>query len=740
MSDGVIVDAADRPLILRMRKDLRVCPQWYRGQRHWLLKDPVSLRYYHLLDEEFAILEMLDGEASIADIQQRFGQRFAPRRLRPLPLQSFLGELHRCGLVISEATNQSETLLQRGAEQRRRAWTEAIGNLLALRLPGIDPTPLLQRLQRPTEWLFSRWAFTIWLLVIVTAAMLVAVRFDVLMERLPDFRNFFAAGNLIALALTLAGIKVLHELAHAVACRHFGGECHEIGLMLLIFTPCLYCDVSDAWTLPNKWQRIIVSAAGIYVELFVAAICTFLWWYSDPGLLNSLCLNAMVICSVSTLLFNGNPLLRFDGYYILVDLLEIPNLQARAKSAATQFVARWSLGVDLSGERAISERASAWLTGFALASAVYRWVVIVGTVFVLSALLKPYHLEQFAVAFMFLAVLGATVEPVRRGIRFWLNPAMQRQIQHRKAMRSIAILVLVAAAVWFCPLPYRISAPVMLQPAGASYVYATIPGTLSSATRSNVRVASGDELARLVDPALEKEIIRLTSQRNQQRLQVRQLESRRGQDADAAAQLPAAQQLLAELDVGSSHVQRMAEQLVVRSPVSGTVLAPPRITARPPAPGRLVTWTGTPLDPINRGSYLEAGTLVCLVGDPRRLLAVAFVDQGDVEFVTPGQHVELRIEQLPGEAVAGVIEEVARIDVEAEPRQLSALGGLPSRVDAYGVARPLTTAYQARIALDLPSDHTLLAGAPGTCRIRVPPQSLGQRLVRYVRSTFRFSL
>ena len=558
MSAASTADAAERPLPLRMRPDLRVSPQWYRGRRHWLLKDPLALHYFHLLDEEYAILQMLDGRTSLAEIQQRFEQRFAPRRLRLPPLQSFLSELHRRGLLLSDAPYQSEPLLARRAAGRRRAWAETLGNLLAIRLPGLDPGPFLQRLARPCRRLFSRGALAVWLLLTAAATILVAVHFDVLLQRLPDFRSFFSTSNLLPLALTLAGVKVVHELAHAVACQHFGGECHELGLMLLVFTPCLYCDVSDAWTLPNKWHRIVISAAGVYVELFVAAVSTFLWWFSEPGWLNSLCLNAMFVCSVSTLVFNGNPLLRFDGYYILTDGLEIPNLQTRAKSTWTRLVTRWCLGVDLASERAFTEGDTALLAGYALVSTVYRGVVVVGTFLFLNAVLKPYHLELVAQVFMGLALLGMALGPAWRWSQFWLNPVMQQRIQRRRLVGSLAALTLATAAVWFCPLPHHVSAPVLLQPEAARYVYIAVPGVLREAVSAGTHVEPGTVLARLADPEIDQQVAKLTSERNQQRLQVRQLEARRGQNADAAVQLPSAQQLLAELEAGLAQVQRRA--------------------------------------------------------------------------------------------------------------------------------------------------------------------------------------
>ena len=147
---------------------------------------------------------------------------------------------------------------------------------------------------------------------------LVLVQFGEFQRKLPEFHQFFGPSNWFYLAIAMGFTKVLHEFGHGLSCKHFGGECHELGVMLLVLTPCLYCNVSDSWMLPNKWHRAFIGAAGMYVEICIASIATFLWWFSAPGLLNNICLSTMFVCSVSTVVFNGNPLLRYDGYYILV--------------------------------------------------------------------------------------------------------------------------------------------------------------------------------------------------------------------------------------------------------------------------------------------------------------------------------------------------------------------------------------------------------------------------------------
>ena len=148
--------------------------------------------------------------------------------------------------------------------------------------------------------------------------------------------RFFSLNNIALIWVTTILIKSIHELGHGLTCKHFGGEVHEVGVMLLVFTPYFFVNVSDSWVMPDRNKRILISAAGIYVELVLASLATLLWAVVQPGALQQELWNIMVIASVSTLIFNANPLMRFDGYYIMTDWIEVPNLStqvARASSA-----------------------------------------------------------------------------------------------------------------------------------------------------------------------------------------------------------------------------------------------------------------------------------------------------------------------------------------------------------------------------------------------------------------------
>jgi putative peptide zinc metalloprotease protein len=729
-----IEPAENRVLGLRARRDLESRAQRFGNERYWAVKDPVSLKYYHLRDEEYAILTMLDGRTSLVEVRRQFDLAFAPRRLALDELHGFVATLHRYGLLLSDSAGQGEQLLVRQHEGQRRRLLEALLGILAIRFPGINPTRFLDAIYPKFKWLFSPACVIGGLLLALAAVMLVSVQFDAFVARLPDVHAIVAASNLPLLILALAVVKILHELGHALACRHFGGECHELGLMLLVFTPCLYCNVSDSWMLASKWRRIAVAAAGMYVELILASVCVFLWWFSAPGVFNSLCLNTILICSLGTVVLNGNPLLRYDGYYILSDLLEVPNLRLQASAAARRRFARWFLGLDLGIDRHLAPRRERMLIAYAVAATLYRCFVVVAILWALNLVARPYHLESLVVLVACVVLIGMAA-PAMSGLRRWLgNPARRERLAPaRVALTSALVVAAIVCAAWV-PLPMRASAPMVLEYRDARRVYVTEPGRLVERVSAGQSVTKGQTIARLANPDVERELAQLTSDRDRQQLFLENLAARRLQGVDNGVRIPAAKAALADIDERLSQLRRDATELTIVAPTEGTVLPPPSVP-RAPDSDKLSQWSGTPLDQRNLGSYLDTGTLVCLVGQPNQFEAVLHVAQSDVELVQPGQSVRMILDHLPGEVFDGRVTEVAKLDADVMPRELTAAGDVPSRTDARGMQHPLDTWYQARVQFDREPPYTV-ARVHGTAKISVAPRSLGSQWVRYLKQTF----
>ena len=745
-----IVSSSSRKLTIRARPDLKARKQRYQGRTYWVVKDPVGLQYFRFEEEEFAILQMLDGQSSLDDIAERFEAEFPPQTIRVEELQNFIGMLHKSGLVLSDAPGQGWALKERRDEKKHRELLGALSNVLSLRLRGIDPERLLNWLYPYVRWFFTP-AATIGALMLATAALtLVIVQFDVFKSRLPDFNSFFAAQNWLALGMILTATKILHEFGHGMSCKHFGGECHEMGVMFLVGMPCLYCNVSDSWMLPNRWHRAAIGAAGMYVEIVLASICTFIWWFSQPGLLNYFCLNVMFVSSVSTILFNANPLLRYDGYYILSDILEIPNLRQKASTILNRKLGKWCLGLEEPEDPFLPKRHQAMFALYTVASSVYRWMVTLSILFFLNKVLEPYGLKVVGQALALATIYGMFLMPARAVWKFFRVPGRLSKVKRVRLYITLSLLAGFVASLFLVPLPMRVIAPFELQPYDAYSVYVEVPGRLVElAVKPGQLVKKGDLIAQLENLELRQEVVRLQGERASLLTELKNLDS-------LLLQPSKTEQAANRYDTARKQLEGIAEQLAQKeadlqrlrivAPVDGVVIAPPPAPERPRTDDAdLPSWTGTPLDKRNVGaSYSPQGqqNLLCIIGNPQEWEASIVIDQDDVSLVREGEEVRLMLEESAYHVFVSTISQVDNFEPlpVVSPRLASTTGGpLAAQQNPDGSVRPLNTSFRAIARLNDPQG-LLRNGLIGTARITVKPKTVMQRVGRYLSRTFNFEL
>jgi putative peptide zinc metalloprotease protein len=736
----VFQSSTARPITLRMRRDLVMRRQRWQGREYWTVKDPLTLKYYRFENEEFAILSMLDGQASSDAIRERFEREFAPQRISASQLQHLLTMLHRSNLLVADAAGQGSALLKRDRQRQWREWIATASNFLAIRFRGFDPDRLLSSLNARVGWIFSLPAAGA-MVLILAALLLVTAEFDTFSARLPTFRAFFAAQNWAWLAIVLCFTKVLHEFGHGLACKRFGGECHEMGVMLLVCTPCLYCNVSDAWMIPSKWRRAAVGAAGMYFELILAAICTFLWWLSEPGLLNHLCLNVMFVSSVSTLLFNANPLMRFDGYYILADLLEIPNLRQKSAAVIQRKLGAWLLGLRERPDPFLPVRRRWMFAAFCVASSIYMWLVTLSIFWFFYRVLEPYGLKIIGQMLGVAMIVSLIVTPLVRLTRFVLLPARPQEINTMRATLSFVVIGVIAAAILCVPLPYFVSATFEVQPRSAANVYIDVPGQLKAIRVKNGRVTAGEVIAELADPELRLTEQRMLSQREDLAARIESIRQRAHTDDAALLELAQTEEAQAALNTQIKRLEEDVAKLTIRAPGAGIVVPPPPRPLQERDRLQLASWSGRPLELRNVGAFLEPSTLVCKIAQPGQFEAILVVEQEELDFVRPGQAVDLLLASHPGLRLPGRIDHVAEENMEVAPTRMAAQAGgqLATEADKSGVQRPLSVVYQANVPLDDPQG-TIIVGATGAARIHAGYQPLYQRLWRAACRTFHFQM
>ena len=741
MADS-LVNSAMRPLRLRRRPDLESRRHRYDGRAYWVVKEPVGLNYFRFHEEEFAILNKLNGETSLQEIRESFQAEFAPQRISLQDLQQFVGMLHRSGLVISHAGGQGRQLRRRGDQKRKKELLGKFVNIFAIRFRGIDPERILNRLLPWFGWLFTTWCLMLVTLVGLTAISLVLVNYQEFKGKLPTFQQFFAANNWIWLGGTMAAVKICHEFGHGLSCKKFGGECHEMGFMMLVFTPCLYCNVSDSWMLPNKWQRVFIGAAGMYVELILASIATFLWWFSEDGMFRFLCLSVMFICSVSTVVFNGNPLLRFDGYYITMDTLEIPNLRQKSSEILKRWFQKNCLGLELQDNPFLPTRNSALFGIYTIASFLYRWVVAFGIIMFLNHVLKPYGLQSLGRAFAVAGVAGMIVPGVSAIYKFVKTPGRVGKIKRGNLLTSLGVAIAVLSFLCFFPLPYHVYCATEVQPFDSKEVHTLVAGKLVAWNAKPGQPVSKDQ------PVCKLENADLALKIQEARSDLRSTESLIVQ---AAYYSNSDTRLVRELDSLKSELKKKEDvlnnllekqgNLLVRSPIDGVVYRPPdkEESKAAKAQEQLSAWYGNPFDPSNSEAFFTEGELVCIVAPSSKMEAVIIVDQHERELLDVGNEVEIMFDAAALESVKGKILSFAEDKLKESPANLSITSGgkLDTKTDELGRTRPISTSFQARVELvDL--KVPLRPGYRGNAKVHLAWKSLGARFYRYVLKTFNF--
>jgi putative peptide zinc metalloprotease protein len=738
-----LVSSSARPLALRRRLDLSARQQRYQGRMYWIVKEPLGLNYFRFQEEEYAILQWLDGESSLDDLKARFEKRFPPEKITVEELQQFIGTLHKSGLIVADVPGQGRQLFKRRWERRKKELLAAFSNILAIRFKGIDPQWLLSAIYPWIRWVYRPWAVAAAVLLWLAALVLLGAQFQTFQARLPDFHQFFTIENALWLSICLAVTKVIHEFGHGLTCKHFGGECHEMGVMVLVLTPCLYCNVSDSWMLPNKWHRAAIGAAGMYVELVIASICTFVWWYSAPGLLNNLALSTMFVCSVSTIIFNANPLLRYDGYYILSDILEIPNLRQKSTTILARKLGKWCLGLEEPDDPFLPQRNQLLFASYTVAAAIYRWVVAFSIMWFLYNFFKPYGLEIIGQAIMAASLYGLLIQPLWQVGKFLYVPGRLHKVKKANLLATAGVVTAMAAGILFIPLPYRVICPVEIRPRNAVPVYVEVAGELEAlGVRPGDKVRSGDQLAVLASTDLDLEIMEIRGKIEEQKAKKEGLRKLRFMnDDEAALQIPAVDEAIASFQKQLEQKEADLQRLVLYSPTDGTIIPPPVTEPPPEGSPQLPTWSETPLESKNMGAWLNASTLFCQVGNPAEMEASLVVDQGERNFVAEGQTVEIQLDQTPDLILSGQIEKIADREMTITPKSLSNKGGgeVSTETDESGVERPMSTSYLARVPLDN-SSGLIRVGLTGKAKIHAGTQTIGQRFWRYLTQTFHFRL
>jgi putative peptide zinc metalloprotease protein len=690
---------------ISLRPDVFVQRQNFRGQRWIVLQNPFSNQFFRIRPAAYEFVARLRREKTVQEVWQECLERFPDDAPGQEAVLQLLSQLYFANLLQYDAGSDTAQLFQRYQRTKQRETRARLLNVMFMRFPLLDPDQFLLRTMPLARAIISPLGALVWMVVVGMALNVVLEHWTTLRDQ---SQGVLAPGNLFLLYAGMVLVKTIHEFGHAYFCRRFGGEVHVMGIMLMIFTPMPYVDATSSWGFRNRWKRVLVGAAGMIVELFAAALATFVWANTGPGTLHSLAYNMMFVASVSTVVFNLNPLLRYDGYYILSDLLEIPNLYQKSLNQLRHLAERYLFGVKKSESPTQSGREKTWLTVYGIASNIYRVVVFSGILLFVADRFLLIGIIMAAVC-----LISWVMVPTVGLIRYLAaSPALDRQ-RPRAIAISVAIVAALLVVLNVVPFPNHFRAPGVVKAREWTEVMNESSGRVATLlAQPGERVTKGQTLLRLENQQLELELAAANASREEVDARLRQ--ARREDPASLKPLLSRLESVQKRID----RLQRDKEALVIKARQDGF-------------------WV-SPQIKDSVGRWLLRGTSLGLIVNPAVFEFTATVAQedGDTLFASKILNSEARLygqteKPLSLAALTIVPAEQSRLPSPA----LGWAGGGELRIardDSQGLhaAEPF---FEVRALIKGPVEAALLHGRAGKIRFDMESEPLLPRWLRRLR-------
>jgi putative peptide zinc metalloprotease protein len=561
-----------RPGAPCLRADIAIIEQVYRGETSFVVKDLAAQKYFRFGAAEVRVLRAFDGQHTATEIAAGLAED--GMRISAQAVESFARTMANAGFLERALEERTTLQMERLRAERHVRRRPALfrGELLRMRWSFGDPDAMLTRSLRYVDWMFSRTFVLLSLATFVIYTLLLGARWDEFKVALASSYSLqtITFTNVVVFWVTCAVVILIHELGHAYACKHFGGEVRELGFMLIYFQPAFYCNVSDAWSFPERRARLWVTAAGGWIQFFVAGIAAMVWWAAAPNtLLSNAAVAAMFIGGATTLLTNANPLLPLDGYFAFTDWMEIPNLRLRAFAHFNWWLRRKLLRLDVPEPPASPRERRVFLIYGALATVYTTCLLAFVAVLVVGWSRRAFGIAGGVATAVVLAFL------LRKRIIEWVRGIVLTVRARREGLRRMrrpARIAALAVALLLLFVPWTLTSPgaFVVGPVGARVVSAADRGVIAQVfVREGMRVEAGTPLLRLVNYDLERGILTGTRAVDSLALEesVARSSGRNGEASRLAAEGGAAVAELAALE-------RRASSLVLRATSPGIVTTP----------------------------------------------------------------------------------------------------------------------------------------------------------------------
>jgi putative peptide zinc metalloprotease protein len=679
-----------------LRSDLVVKKQTIAHQKSYIaiIKDPVKKKYFRFEEEEYFVLNLLDGVNTADDIVQLYNRQFYDN-LTGDDIEEFIASIRENDLLEKDFSELNTFLYEQLKEQRKSKIRQAKGSMLYFRVPLVDPNIFFSKVMPYIKWFWARPCIMLMNLFMISAVFLLFQNygeFKVGMTHIFDFTNQSVV-QLFMLWTTVMSVIAIHELGHGLTCRRFGGECHEIGFLFMFFNPCMYANVNDAWLFENKQHRLYVTFAGCFIEFLVGSIAVYVWILTQKGaLINMLAFKVIVVCFFSAIFMNFNPLMKFDGYFALSDYLEMPNLRDRSKEYVSYLISTKIFRLKKEFDQ-LTKR-ERWILGiFGVLVSIYMFNVLTGLVFLAGGfLINTFHAAGLIILLVivykfFGRMFGKFINFIR------LIMTEHKSFFSKPAVRLIGLVLLISVLYGFIfyPFPQHIDLPATLEPNHQSIIRARETGYVETvdmnklAYKENeiILVQRNEEISdHLKAVAID---MRSNDQLHQAALAL----------SDSAEQLKL-NKIRQQLIDAKNDLERRQANLVLMAPFDGVFAS------------NLNTLTHTILssgDPIGR--YVDTSVYKVVIDILER----------DIEGIRMGTHAYFILNNQPDVIFSGEV----------------------SRISPMHIMKGIARFY--KVSVKFPNKHMAMReGMTGTVYLEIGHYTYLYRFIRWVKKTIRLDL
>jgi putative peptide zinc metalloprotease protein len=544
----------------KLRPHVQINRQLFRGEPWHVVHDPVSNNFFRLNPVAYYLVSMLDGRRSVDEVWRLTLDKYGDAAPTQQEVIGLLGQLNQSNLLRVDLSADAQPLLERHRRRKMKHWASQAMSILFMRFGLFNPDRLLTWMLPMFRPLLNRWGLIAWLgwIVFCIVSFLPEVG-----SFISDAESVLAPTNWLWMAVLFIATKAIHELGHGLICKRFGGVVPEIGIMLLVMFPAPFVDATSSWSFSDKWKRLLVAAAGMLVELGIAGGAALIWMSASPGsLTQQLAYNVVFLASVTTILFNANPLLRFDGYYMLSDVMEIPNLYERAQRQIKWIIQRYGYGLTNAVPVSSSSGERVRLTIYGIGAMIYRVLVLAGIILFISG--------QFLEIGIILAIWSAIawlLIPLIKAIHWLLtSPALT---EHRARAVGVTVMIIVGALLLtgVIDVEEHHRAQGVVQSVQRAEIAMLTAGFVTQVNvRSGDYVRKGDIILIADNAELRTKKVQLDA-----RLALLKLQRLKGQTDDLVQGYVAGAQI-ESLEQELNRIRERLDDLTVRSPQDGTIV------------------------------------------------------------------------------------------------------------------------------------------------------------------------